>query len=80
MKGYTCLPLNLLVKQAEKDVLDDFFFVNLIKLESCFTVGPFERQVRSMASSSKEAILYIDLILRLEIIAVASEWHCSEEL
>lgn len=73
MKGYTCLPLNLLVKQAEKDVLDDFFFVNLIKLESCFTVGPFERQVRSMASSSKEAILYIDLILRLEIIAVASE-------
>lgn len=50
-----------------------FFFVNLIKLESCFTVGPFERQVRSMASSSKEAILYIDLILRLEIIAVASE-------
>jgi len=73
VKGYTCLPLNLLVKQAEKDVLDDFFFVNLIKLESCFTVGPFERQVRSMASSSKEAILYIDLILRLEIIAVASE-------
>lgn len=73
MKGYTCLPLNLLVKQAEKDVLDDFFFVNLIKLESCFTVGPFERQVRGMTSSSKEAILYIDLILCLEIIAVASE-------
>lgn len=37
-----------------------FLKANSIKLESCFTVGSFERQVRNMASSSREFILYID--------------------